>query len=508
MQKRKVWEFKWNQTQQKKEEQNNSRIYKFVLILVSFILILFLIQPFAEGMKTFFKNTAKWTVKVLSRTVGTPMQKDEYGNVNMLLVGYWGDGHWWGYLADSTIVVSRDPDLWAVSMLSIPRDLFVNNPLWGTSRINSVFTQYYWRTRNLQEAASWYVKEIEKIVGLTIPYYATIDFSWFKKIVDDLWWIDIYIPYALHDYQYPDNNLKGYDPLHVEEWWQHMDWNLALKYARSRHAEWHASDFDRSYRQQLVINAIKDKLLSGWNMSLWKAKDLYEGYIQMVNTNISLNEMLWWMQFLEDAKMYTFWLNTSYSYDRFNIAQKGSFLYTPQRELFGGASVLLPIWASAWNLSHYNTIHQYTDFISHLQNFSLENATISVDNWTTKEMLQEYWLQGTKLAWRLATKMKRFWLNVVWSDNAEQHDLTTIVINTESNKEEWFEWTIQAIKNFVPVDLVVYNTWIVKVIVDDYWNSVEVYTWVDVQVILWKSYLDYLSLEKFKQDELVISYRD
>ena len=123
-------------------------------------------------------------------------------------------------------------------------------------------------------------------------------------------------------------------------------------------------------------------------------------------------------------------------------------------------------------------------------------------------MLQEYWLQGTKLAWRLATKMKRFWLNVVWSDNAEQHDLTTIVINTESNKEEWFEWTIQAIKNFVPVDLVVYNTWIVKVIVDDYWNTVEVYTWVDVQVILWKSYLDYLSLEKFKQDELVINYRD
>ena len=98
----------------------------------------------------------------------------------------------------------------------------------------------------------------------------------------------------------------------------------------------------------------------------------------MINTNISLNEMLWWVQYLEDAKMYTFGLNTSYSYDRFNVAQKGSFLYTPQRELFWGASVLLPMGASAWNLSHYDTIHQYTDFISHLQNFSIENAKIGV----------------------------------------------------------------------------------------------------------------------------------
>ena len=509
MQKRKVWEFKWKNDQQQNElKAGSNKIYKFVLVFVSFILILFLIQPFAEWVKNFFKNTAKWTVKVLSRTVWTPMQTDKYGNVNVLLVWYGWDGHGWWYLADSTIVASWNPEIWALSMLSIPRDLFVNNPLWWTSRINSVFTQYYWRTRDLQESGSWYTRQIEKIVGLTIPYYATIDFSWFKKIVDDLWWIDINVPYALHDYQYPDNNLKWYDPLHVEEWWQHMDWALALKYARSRHAEWHASDFDRSFRQQLVINAIKEKMLTWWNLSLWKAKDLYESYIQMVNTNISLNEMLWWVQYLEDTKMYTFGLNTSYSYDNFNRSQKWSFLYTPQRELFWGASVLLPLGAWAWNLNHYNTIHEYADFISHLQKYSIENATIAVDNWIAKETLQEYGLQNTKVAWRLATKMKRFWLNVTQSNNIDSQELTTIVVNTESKKEEWFEWTIQAIKNFVPVDQVLYNTWTIKVIVDDYWNSVEIFTWVDVQVILWKSYLDYLSVENFKQDELIIKYRD
>jgi|GEM_PF-1037365 hypothetical protein len=41
-----------------------------------------------------------------------------------------------------------------------------------------------------------------------------------------------------------------------------MDGALALKYARSRHAAGHASDFDRSLRQQLVIDALKNKLVA------------------------------------------------------------------------------------------------------------------------------------------------------------------------------------------------------------------------------------------------------
>ena len=435
------------------------------------------------------------------------MIKDEFWNVNILLVGYGWDGHGGGYLADTTIVASRDPELWALTMLSIPRDLYVDNPLWGAGRINSIFTQYYWRTKDLHEAGSGYTKEVEKITGLTIPYYATIDFSWFKKIVDDIGWIDIDVPYALHDYQYPDDNLKGYDPLHVEEWWQHMDWALALKYARSRHAAGHASDFDRSYRQQLVINAIKEKLLSWGNVSLSKAKDLYESYIEMVNTNVSLNEMLRATQFLEDTKMFTFWLNVSYVTDSL-VTQKWSFLYTPQRELFNWASVLLPINATAWKLWVYDAIQQYTDFISHVQRFSLDWATIEIDNGITKETLRERGLQNVKIAWRLAAKMKRFWLNIVDTNNVDPQDRTTVIVNTESEKEEGFEGTITAIKNFLPIDQVIYNTWTVKVIIDDYWNSVEVFTWVDVQVILWTTYLDALDASGFKTSELNIQYRD
>ena len=72
--------------------------------------------------------------------------------MNVLLVGYGGAAHGGGYLADSIIVASRNPELGAVSMLSIPRDLYVKNPHGGYSRINAVFTQLYGRTKSLPEA--------------------------------------------------------------------------------------------------------------------------------------------------------------------------------------------------------------------------------------------------------------------------------------------------------------------------------------------------------------------
>ena len=114
------------------------------------------------------------------------------------------------------IVASWNPELGAVSMLSIPRDLYVKNPLGGASRINAVFTQLYGRTKSLPEAGSGFARELEKITGLDIPYYATIDFGGFKGIVDSLGGIEVDVPYALHDLQYPDEHLRGFDPLHVE----------------------------------------------------------------------------------------------------------------------------------------------------------------------------------------------------------------------------------------------------------------------------------------------------
>jgi transcriptional regulator len=61
---------------------------------------------------------------------------------------------------------------------------------------------------------------------------------------------------------------------------------MALKFSRSRHS---TSDFDRSLRQQQVIEAIKNKLLS---INISQIKELYDVFIQNLTTDISLENVI------------------------------------------------------------------------------------------------------------------------------------------------------------------------------------------------------------------------
>ncbi|MDR0606778.1 MAG: LCP family protein [Candidatus Peribacteria bacterium] len=70
------------------------------------------------------------------------MVKDVYGNVNVLLLGYGGEGHDGGYLTDSIIVASRNPEIGNISMFSIPRDLRVKYPNGKQGRINGLYYAY------------------------------------------------------------------------------------------------------------------------------------------------------------------------------------------------------------------------------------------------------------------------------------------------------------------------------------------------------------------------------
>lgn len=226
----------------------------------------------------------------------------------------------------------------------------------------------------------------------------------------------------------------------------------------------------------------------------------------MVNTNISLNEMLRTIQYLDKVKPFSFGLNSSYGYDNLS-AQKGSFLYNPQRELFNGAAVLLPLGANAANIGVYDKIHDYVDFITHLQGFLLENPTIAVKNGMSKELLRSKGLQNTKIAGKIGAKMKRYGLPITALGNAEPQAKTQLIIKTENPEAQGFEATIAAIKNFVPIDEVVYQTGIVKSLIDDYGNEVMIFTGTDLELILGDSYLSG-GRNQFKHDELKILHRE
>jgi len=103
-------------------------------------------------------------------------------------------------------------------------------------------------------------------------------------------------------------------------------------------------------------------------------------------------------------------------------------------------------------------IHEYVDFVSHLQKFLVEKPTIEIVNGIDKEQLRTKKLQNTKIASILAAKMKRYGLEVKQVLNADPQELNQIVVNISGAEAKGFEGTITAIKNFLPIDQVVYNT--------------------------------------------------
>ena len=112
------------------------------------------------------------------------------------------------------------------------------------------------------------------MTGLVIHYVVVIDFSQFENLIDIVGGIDIVIPKAFIDTEYPiagkENDECGgdttfacrYEKVQFQAGFQHMDGIIALKYVRSRHAESdEGTDFARGNRQQDVIVALKEKIM-------------------------------------------------------------------------------------------------------------------------------------------------------------------------------------------------------------------------------------------------------
>ena len=164
----------------------------------------------------------------------------------------------------------------------------VSTTLLGRVKINEVYSSTK-RFESQEEGFKAIMAVASEIVGREIKFYALIDFSGFKNVIDRVGGIDIEVPERLYDDSYPTAN-RGYTIVDIPAGLQHFDGDKALKYARSRHT---TSDFERSKRQQLVIQALREKLLSANILtSPRKIEGIYNAVIDSLTTNIPLTDML------------------------------------------------------------------------------------------------------------------------------------------------------------------------------------------------------------------------
>ncbi len=175
-------------------------------------------------------------------------------------------------LADTIIVAHADPEGKAISLLSVPRDLFFQG-----RKINSVFRAY---------GADQFLEELSAIIGVRIDRYMAVDMYAFIDVVNILGGIEVYLAEDLVDptYSVKDKGLWG--TLAYERGTHRLSGLEALRVARSRYV---SSDFGRAERQHEIINGILARLKTA---GVSEISRLAQVLVRFVETNIGLPDLV------------------------------------------------------------------------------------------------------------------------------------------------------------------------------------------------------------------------
>ena len=315
--------------------------------------------------------------------------KSNSGEVNILLLGIAGGTHDGANLTDTIMVASINQKTNQIFLISLPRDLWLPAL---RSKANAVYEIGLSQNNGLGLSKTI----IGNILGLPINYGLRVDFGGFEKAVDNIGGIDVLVDKSFDDFNFPiagkENDLCGYeekeidfsedearklniDPgkrkvmiapdgkiatdsaeedkgakyfscrfehIHFTSGLTHMDGETALKFVRSRHGtNGQGSDFARSKRQQLVLEAFKKKAFSIETLfSPNKIEQLIKTFGKSIDTDISVKESLEFYQlFRKVDKISTLVVDDS---AKMGLPDgRKSLLVHPLASDYGGAYVLI-----------------------------------------------------------------------------------------------------------------------------------------------------------------------
>ncbi|MFQ6099985.1 MAG: LCP family protein [Anaerolineae bacterium] len=216
-----------------------------------------------------------------------PLVEQSSDVINILLLGSDQSSTEHVGRTDTIIVVSVNPELPSVALLSIPRDFYAWIPGHGFDKIN---TAYSHGVRNSYPGGgpSLIKAAIEYNLGIRIHYYVQVGFDGFIKIVDALGGVDVAVECSLSD-TFPDpDSPTGQTDVDWLPGIHHLDGKHALWYARSR---WSTHDFDRNRRQQQVLRGLYRQILT--LDIIPKISQVWEALNETVSTDLGLDELLY-----------------------------------------------------------------------------------------------------------------------------------------------------------------------------------------------------------------------
>jgi LCP family protein required for cell wall assembly len=212
-----------------------------------------------------------------------PAQRD---TINILILGIGGAGHDGSLLTDTMILATVDTKQKKVAMLSIPRDMAWKMDDGNYEKINALHA--YAEQDHPGEGAKLTGELLSKFFDIPIDHVIRIDFRGFASLVDAVGGVDVNVEHSFTDDQYPTTD-DLWQTVSFKKGEQHMTGATALIYVRSRHGNnGEGSDFARSKRQQIVLLALRDRLLSLNTLSdPGKLARLYSALASHIQTDLT-----------------------------------------------------------------------------------------------------------------------------------------------------------------------------------------------------------------------------
>lgn len=195
--------------------------------------------------------------------------------VSVLLLGvedYASEGS--GGRSDTLILATLNPEEKTMKLLSIPRDTRVEIPGEGEDKINHSFSK---------GGKELTIETVENFLDIPIDYYATVNFNAFKDIINEVDGVIVDVPF-----DFWEKSEKGVK-IYFEEGRMNLNGVEALAYARMRKQD-PRGDFGRNERQQQIITALIDKIMSPNN--LFKVDDIAKHVGNNVETNMAVIDAL------------------------------------------------------------------------------------------------------------------------------------------------------------------------------------------------------------------------
>ena len=401
----------------KNKKRNKATAYLITAIVIVLVFSGKILMSSQNGTGWFSDSPFFNKLSHLVPSTDKKLQGEENDRVNILLLGMGGAGHDGAYLTDTIMLVSFKPSTKQLAMISIPRDLV--SPVSNWRKINSVNALA--EQKNPGSGGEATAQAISELLQTPIAYYVRADFSGFSNIIDQLGGVEVNVENSFDDYTYPANGQEDnpnyyarFEHLHFDKGLQTMDGETALKFARSRHALGpEGSDFARARRQQLILEAVKEKLLSSKTLlNPVTISKLANEFSKNISTNLSVWEILRAWELFKDVNRQEI-INKvlSNAPDGLLVSGVGD----------GGAYILSPRYG---NFSEIRTM---------VQNIFLLNAPASeqqkiepiTDN-AKVLVLNGTWVSG--LANKVSTKLLDYQFKILKTGNAPARNYTQSLI--------------------------------------------------------------------------------